>query len=109
MNNRFDYQALVSRWPILDISRFAFPDEGVEKKPQIQRLPKELSQQTIPPPQGNSRRVSSSLQDPPRTQGAPVNRLTRLALDQAAADLGKPRNCDDGFWHRQVDSTASNE
>ncbi len=109
MNNiRLGYEALVSRWPILDISRFAFPDEGVEKKPQIQRLPIELSQQTIPPPQGNSSRVSSSLQYPPRVQGAPVNEFTRRALDQAAAD-GRGRNWDDGVWHRQVHSTASNE
>lgn len=109
MNNiRLGCEALVSRWPILDISRFAFRDKGVEEKPQIQRLPIELSKQIIPPPQGNSSQVSSSLQDPPRTKGAPVNRLTRLALDQAAAD-GRGRNWDDGFWHGQVDSTASDE
>jgi hypothetical protein len=108
MNNRFDYQALVSQWRIPDISRFAFRGNKVEKKPKIQRLPKELSQQTIAPPQGNSSRVSSSLQDPPRAQGAPVNGFTRRALDQAAAD-GRGRHWDDGVWHRQVHSTASNE
>ena len=108
MDTRFDYKALVSRWPIPDISRFAFGDKKVEKEPQIQRLPIKLSQQIIPPPQGNSSQVSSSLQYPPRTKGAPVSRLTRLALDQAAAD-GRGRNWDDGFWHRQVDSTASDE
>ena len=53
MDTRFDYKALVSRWPIPDISRFAFGDKKVEKEPQIQRLPIKLSQQIIPPPQGN--------------------------------------------------------
>ena len=110
-NNRLaSYRDLVSlKWPILGFSRFAFPDDGVEKKPTIKKLPRELSQQIIPPPQGTSSRVSSSLQYPPRAQGAPVNEFTRRALDQAAADLGKPRNWDDGVWHKQVHSTASDE
>lgn len=85
MNNNIlaSYRDLVSRkWPTpLDFSRFAFPDEEVEEKPKIPRLPVELSQQRIPPPQGNSSRVSSSSQYPPRAQGAPVNGFTRRALD----------------------------
>ena len=104
-----DYKALVSRWQIPDISQFAFRNKGVKKEPKIPQLPIELSQQRISPPQGTSRRVSSSLQDPPRVQGAPVSRFTRLALDQAAADLEKTRNWDDGTWHTQVDPTASDE
>jgi hypothetical protein len=101
MTNRFaSYRRLAEQWPTLDFFRSAFRDERVKQKPTIKKLPRELSQQIIPPPQGTSSRVSSSLQGPPRTTGAPVNPFTRLALDQAAAD-GRGRNLDDGLWHRK--------
>jgi hypothetical protein len=91
MTNRFaSYRDLANQWPILDFSRFAFPDEGVEEKPRIRQLPRELSQQIIPPPQGTSSRVSSSLQDPPHTPEVLVDRFRDLALNQAEEDQRRP-------------------
>jgi hypothetical protein len=85
-NSRSDYKNLVSQWRIPDISWFACSDKGVENKPTIKKLPRELSQQIIPQPRGTSNRVSSSLQDPPRTTEAPVDRFTHEALKQSEQD-----------------------
>jgi hypothetical protein len=91
MTNRFaSYRDLANQWQIPDFSQFAFSDEGVEKKPTIRKLPRELSQQRIPPPRGTSSQISPSLQDPPHTPKVLLDRFRNLALQQATEDLERP-------------------